>query len=1018
MRSKLTAPIATIFQDKSRSETVHSLATDILTDYASDDPARLAELLMVSDHAAYRNLFPVAEKMPEQVLPFFQCELARKATYSWNDPPLNDSWTKPDAGQVNQIESAQGIVAERFAFCQTMPLDEFLAAAEALRKSGYRPVRFRPYADEKVVRVAAVWSRDGRNWRIASGLTADDVRQQDQRNKKDKFFSVDVAGYAATVKEGQPADHFAALWVETTGHDDARMYVGVTAAEGTEVQDKLKDEKLLPRTLQAMIGADGRPRYCGVWGRPTSTTITGQSSQDQFQGNFEQKLAELGDQLVRDVVISGASKPRSNLERAQAVLEIVDKKLKTKPDDVDARQSRAMANLRLGENQRALDDLQFVIGKNPESLSAKQYRVIVLARLGKKQDALTELSKFQKEEAPESSKLYLAAVVGAELGEGADRALDALDAALKKNPEDSVLRSNAARAYSLVSRAVSRWDKTKAGPLAERCLRLLREALKNDDADFGKMDEDGDLDPIRCDPAFTEIMKAGHPDRRYSAVWNSDANFEPISIYGFDPTSHLQKCRDIIAQGYRPVSWTATRTSPEGSPITASVWHRPTASEETKDQLAERQARAAIAMIRMGKAEGMWSLVQHSPDPRLRSFILNWLSPLGTESNVVAAELESIDPNLKPTPAPGQQKMDAILFHPETSMRRALILALGAYDTEGLSPDEREPLIGKLTDLYLNDPDAGIHGAAEWTLRNWGQQAKLKELDAQLMGQQERGGRRWYVNDQGQTFAVIEGPVEFRMGSPATEPKRNVSLETPRRVIIPRRFAIATKEVTLEQWQRFERTNARLGLPASFVEEHSPDPNGAMIGFNWYVAGQYCNWMSEQEGLPRDQWCYLPNESGAYAEGMTIPADVLNRRGYRLPTEPEWEFACRSGAVTSRYFGRSIELLEKYARYQVNSKEHAWSCGSLLPNELGLFDMLGNEFEWTQDSNSRSMQERKGLFSDTIHMSEYLSDKSIRLMRGGSFYFPPADVRSAYRFPCAPAFRYADYGFRPARTYP
>jgi formylglycine-generating enzyme required for sulfatase activity len=151
---------------------------------------------------------------------------------------------------------------------------------------------------------------------------------------------------------------------------------------------------------------------------------------------------------------------------------------------------------------------------------------------------------------------------------------------------------------------------------------------------------------------------------------------------------------------------------------------------------------------------------------------------------------------------------------------------------------------------------------------------------------------------------------------------------------------------------------------------------------------------------------------------MKIPSDVLNRRGYRLPTEPEWEFACRSGAVTSRYFGLSIELLEKYARYQANSKEHAWSCGSLLPNDLGLFDMLGNEFEWTQDSNRREMQERKGLFSDTIYMSEYLSDKSIRLMRGGSFYFPPADVRSAYRFPCAPAFRYADYGFRPARTYP
>ena len=147
VRGKLTAPLATIFQEKSRSDSVHSLATDILADYASDDPDRLAELLMVADPKAYLSLFPVAEKRAEQVLPVFQAELAKKATYSWNDPPLDPSWTRPDASLVSRIESAQGMLSERFAFCQTMPLDEFLTTAEALRNSGYRPVRFRPYAD-------------------------------------------------------------------------------------------------------------------------------------------------------------------------------------------------------------------------------------------------------------------------------------------------------------------------------------------------------------------------------------------------------------------------------------------------------------------------------------------------------------------------------------------------------------------------------------------------------------------------------------------------------------------------------------------------------------------------------------------------------------------------------------------------------------------------------------------------------------------------------------------------------
>ncbi len=149
VRGKLTAPMVSIFQEK-RPESEHTQATNILTDYASDDPDRLAELLMVSDPKSYLSLFPVAEKKAEQVLPVFQAELAKRATYSWNDPPLNPSWTKPDAALVSRIESAQGILAERFAFCQTMPLDEFLTTAEALRKSGYRPVRFRPYADGQI----------------------------------------------------------------------------------------------------------------------------------------------------------------------------------------------------------------------------------------------------------------------------------------------------------------------------------------------------------------------------------------------------------------------------------------------------------------------------------------------------------------------------------------------------------------------------------------------------------------------------------------------------------------------------------------------------------------------------------------------------------------------------------------------------------------------------------------------------------------------------------------------------
>ena len=109
---------------------------------------------------------------------------------------------------------------------------------------------------------------------------------------------------------------------------------------------------------------------------------------------------------------------------------------------------------------------------------------------------------------------------------------------------------------------------------------------------------------------------------------------------------------------------------------------------------------------------------------------------------------------------------------------------------------------------------------------------------------------------------------------------------------------------------------------------------------------------------------------------MTIPADALKRTGYRLPTEAEWEYACRAGAITSRYYGLSIDLLEQYARYQANSQDHAWPCGSLLPNDLGLFDMLGNVYEWCQDRYMLQHQAQMAMYNDRYNISESYNEQS------------------------------------------
>ncbi len=266
VRVKLTTPLIAIFRDKSRAETEHVIATNTLADYAADDPALISDLLMDADPKAFLTLFPVAQRVAERVIPAFQAELDKRATFEWNDRPLDASWIIPDAALVARIEAAEGLVTDRFAFCQTMHLEEFLSIAEGLRPSGYRPIRFRPYADGSATHVAAVWNRDGRRWRLTSGRTTDELRKQDETNHAEKFIPVDVCGYL-TSSAAAPAGRFAALWVEALG-DDARLYLGATYENLFLARKPLEDARLIPRTLQSERFPDGLARYSGVWGRP------------------------------------------------------------------------------------------------------------------------------------------------------------------------------------------------------------------------------------------------------------------------------------------------------------------------------------------------------------------------------------------------------------------------------------------------------------------------------------------------------------------------------------------------------------------------------------------------------------------------------------------------------------------------------------------------------------------------------------------------------------------------------
>ncbi len=281
----------------------------------------------------------------------------------------------------------------------------------------------------------------------------------------------------------------------------------------------------------------------------------------------------------------------------------------------------------------------------------------------------------------------------------------------------------------------------------------------------------------------------------------------------------------------------------------------------------------------------------------------------------------------------------------------------------------------------------------------------------------EAAPRRWYVNGQGQTMVVVPGPAEFVMGSPPAEASRQD--EPQHKVRIARTFAVAAKAVTFEQYRKYD--------PAYDVgvKLYTRAPDLPVIGTSWYQAAAYCNWLSKQEGIAEEQWCY----ETASAAAAKLKEDYLGLEGYRLPTEAEMEFATRAGTVTSRYYGETDELLAKYAWYNKNSEEKTWPVGSKKPNDFGLFDAQGNVFSWCQEQYKPYPEAPHRRWPAFLHLYRVgdaaIEDKEDdlnvmptagRVLRGGSFDVQESYVRSAFRYGDVPTLRNNNLGFRPTRT--
>lgn len=224
-------------------------------------------------------------------------------------------------------------------------------------------------------------------------------------------------------------------------------------------------------------------------------------------------------------------------------------------------------------------------------------------------------------------------------------------------------------------------------------------------------------------------------------------------------------------------------------------------------------------------------------------------------------------------------------------------------------------------------------------------------------------------------------PGTFSMGSSESGPGGTADEYPRHEVVIGNGFYLGKYEITQSQWVTIMGTAPWTGKQN--VQRHRDHP------------AVYISWTSVQEFLHRLN-------------------EAAEEQLYRLPTEAEWEYACRAGTATRWFFGSDESRLANYAWFIKNGPKaglkYAQPVGEKLPNPWGLYDIYGNVWEWVEDWHTPSYTGRRQVDPTGPESG------SARIMRGGGFVNHARNVRSGKRFSHEPSLRYSALGARLVRT--
>jgi formylglycine-generating enzyme required for sulfatase activity len=279
---------------------------------------------------------------------------------------------------------------------------------------------------------------------------------------------------------------------------------------------------------------------------------------------------------------------------------------------------------------------------------------------------------------------------------------------------------------------------------------------------------------------------------------------------------------------------------------------------------------------------------------------------------------------------------------------------------------------------------------------------------------------RQLVNTLGMDFVRIE-PGTFLMGSPDGTTPRGVQAEeergddeAPHRVTLTKGYYLGACLVTQHQWEAVLGKDANFSL---FKGKYDAEKKLPVDNVTWFDCVDFCIKLSEKE---KQKPCYRMTGVERNGDGSIKAAEMEfleGGTGYRLPTEAEWEYACRAGTKTTFWWGNTIspdranyDCRVAYGKdgktYEGRYRQQTTPVDQFEANPWGLFDIHGNLWQWCQDWY------RKDCEKDEKKDPQGPNSGDARVLRGGSWIGGPGLCRVAYRRRIAPYVRYGYYGCR------